>query len=62
MSGKYSHKLLGQTKQSARDALKSFSKRVIYSKNFKKSDFICNKTPKRVKKKESWKGSPQDNS
>ena len=62
MSGKYSHKLLGQTKQSARDALKSFSKRVIYSKNFKKSDFIGNKTPKRVKKKESWKGSPQDNS
>ena len=53
MSGRYSHKPLDYAKQSARDALKISSKRVIYSKIVKKSDFIGNKTPKRLL--------PQDN-
>ena len=50
LGGKYSQKLLDQTKQSAADALKTSSKRVIQKTAEATGDLICNKIFNRITK------------
>ena len=60
MSGKYSQKLFEHAKKSARDALRTFSKRVIQKTAEATSDLIGNKIANRITKVS--KHSQQNNS
>ena len=60
LSGKYCQKPLDHAKQSASDALKTSSKRVIQNRAEVTGDLIGNKIAKRITKVS--RGSPQNNS